>query len=240
MKFSKSEYDSVFFKKIVWNLSINKNLNKTQLNNILKMIKEEKIDLIFCVTNLNYYTIESLKRLDFKLISIRNVYSSDLNSSKKLQNKKSDLNITQNLPKINEKDISIFANSLIKNSRFYKDPLLKHFSYDYYKKWLVNSISNNKNRNFYAIYDNKISGLLLLKFNRGIPRIELISVKPKYQYLGIGSLLINKAKNSLAKDNKNKLIAGTQADNLKAIRFYEKNGFRTVGTDLIYHKHIIK
>lgn len=86
-------------------------------------------------------------------------------------------------------------------------------NYEYVKKLLPNSeiyvyIENDKIEGFIGINENYIEGIF---------------VNGNYQNKGIGTALLNKAK-----EEKEKLTLNVYEKNRKAIKFYEKNGFKIV------------
>jgi len=71
---------------------------------------------------------------------------------------------------------------------------------------------------------------------RGI--IDLIAVTPSYWLKGIGECLVREAVQWFAGNGAQSVFVGTQADNLAAVRTFEKNGFRPVRTQLTFHKWV--
>lgn len=86
-------------------------------------------------------------------------------------------------------------------------------NYEYVKKLLPNSeiyvyIENDKIEGFIGINEDYIEGIF---------------VNSNYQNKGIGTALLNKAK-----EEKEELTLNVYEKNRKAIKFYEKNGFKIV------------
>ena len=86
-------------------------------------------------------------------------------------------------------------------------------NYEYVKKLLPKSeiyvyIENDKIKGFIGINENYIEGIF---------------VNSNYQKKGIGTALLNKAK-----EEKEELTLNVYEKNRKAIKFYEKNGFKIV------------
>jgi len=69
---------------------------------------------------------------------------------------------------------------------------------------------------------------------RGI--IDLIAVSPLHQRRGIGERLVRGAVQWFVENGAQSVFVGTQADNLAAVRTYEKIGFRLVRTQLTLHR----
>lgn len=64
-----------------------------------------------------------------------------------------------------------------------------------------------------------------------------IYVLPEHQRAGIGSALLEAGLDAIRRSNENytRLVAGVEIGNSKAIRFYEKHGFRHVTTTTFDH-----
>ncbi|MDR6461376.1 ribosomal protein S18 acetylase RimI-like enzyme [Chryseobacterium vietnamense] len=83
----------------------------------------------------------------------------------------------------------------------------------------------------YLLYDGteNIAVMALYKNNNTELEIKNIAVIESYRSKGIGSILMNKAK-EIAKENHYKtLTVGTSDTGFQQIRFYEKNGFIKTG-----------
>ena len=116
--------------------------------------------------------------------------------------------------------------------------IAQKFSIDY----LRTELSKATSQNFIAWDKDKAIGYL--KINYGTAQtdlrlvdaleIERLFVIPAYQGKQVGKLLLQKAF-SLAQDlQKNNIWLNVWEKNLRAIRFYEKNGFQT------FNKHLFK
>lgn len=83
----------------------------------------------------------------------------------------------------------------------------------------------------YLLHDNteNIAVMALYKNNDDELEIKNIAVIESYRSKGIGSILMNKAK-EIAYDNHYKILSvGTSDTGFQQIRFYEKNGFMKTG-----------
>ncbi|KMQ69134.1 GCN5 family acetyltransferase [Chryseobacterium sp. FH2] len=79
----------------------------------------------------------------------------------------------------------------------------------------------------YILNDNfqNIAVMVLYKINDKELEIKNIAVIEAYRNQGIGSILINKAKEIAKENHYNSLIVGTSDTGFQQIKFYEKNGF---------------
>lgn len=102
---------------------------------------------------------------------------------------------------------------------------------------VINEYINDSIR-FIALHESSIVGaLLLLKTRPRTMEIMNISVYEKYQNMGIGKKLINKAI-EYARENCIKILEiGTGNPGLIQIMLYQKCGFRIIGIELDYFRN---
>lgn len=96
------------------------------------------------------------------------------------------------------------------------------------------------NHNTYvAIVDNKIVGYLAstignqtsyIKVSRA--EIDNMFIEEKSRKLGIGKMLINKFKKECVNRKIKSIVVTASSKNIKAIKFYQKNGFEDYNTTL--------
>lgn len=77
---------------------------------------------------------------------------------------------------------------------------------------------------FIAQQDNLVSGLITYQINK--PDCEIITLDSLVQGAGIGSQLIDKVKGTAIEDGCKNMSVTTTNDNLEAIGFYQRRGFR--------------
>ena len=83
----------------------------------------------------------------------------------------------------------------------------------------------------YLLHDGKESIAVMALYKNSDSELEIknIAVIESYRSKGIGSILINKAK-EIALDSHYKILSvGTSDTGFQQIRFYEKNGFKKTG-----------
>jgi ribosomal protein S18 acetylase RimI-like enzyme len=130
------------------------------------------------------------------------------------------------------------------HDHFHKDANFpKKRSDDLFARWIYNCchgradvvlVANDHNKKPAGFVACKIE--IAGKSKRGI--IDLIAVSPSYRRKGIGESLVRKAVQWFAGNDAQSVFVGTQADNLAAVRTYEKNRFRLVRTRLTFHKWV--
>ena len=132
--------------------------------------------------------------------------------------------------------------ALIKNTpqffadtHYYNSPYFDRRLCDlFYRRWILKDIGGRSNRNYLAIYENRIVGfsLCIEKDNEAI--IDLIWVDEDMRGRGVGTLMIYK----LFNDVKNKVVkVPTQITNSNAINLYIKTGFKIKDIYAAYHKY---
>lgn len=105
-----------------------------------------------------------------------------------------------------------------------------------YKEWIDKSISGEiADSILIAKVGNNIAGLLTLKYNIDHAKIGLFAVDEKFRGLGAGIALINFCKEQSLNNGLKTIFVDTQAKNLKACSFYEKNGFKQDTLVNVYH-----
>jgi ribosomal-protein-alanine N-acetyltransferase len=77
--------------------------------------------------------------------------------------------------------------------------------------------------------NHKIIGFLIgIKLKTNKTKILMISVEPIYQRQKIGESLLNEFIKVILKEKINSIELEVRTDNKKAIKFYEKNGFKII------------
>jgi len=178
----------------------------------------------------DHIKIRHLHKLNFKSITTNIQFKKRISS--KIYEKKN-CRFANSKDKIIVKKIAY--NSFI-NSRFHLD---KRFPKKIAKKlkseWVNNYFYNNRGDWMILFEINKktLGFLLLLKEKKNLI-IDLIAVKKKNQNKGIATSMINYANHYFIKKFRF-LIAVTQSNNIQAIKFYKKLGFKAFSKKLVFH-----
>ncbi|MEH6995946.1 GNAT family N-acetyltransferase [Neobacillus drentensis] len=109
-------------------------------------------------------------------------------------------------------------------------------------KQLEKELSNIFSRFVFVYFNNEVAGYLKVNShdaqseNMGEESLEIerIYVRTKFQKLGLGKYLINKAIEIAVEQGKNKIWLGVWEKNENAIAFYKKIGFVQAGTHSFY------
>jgi ribosomal protein S18 acetylase RimI-like enzyme len=120
--------------------------------------------------------------------------------------------------------IKSIANGLFLDSRFYHDPFFSREDAEkVYRGWIDNALRDNLQKTF--LLEN--SGFIIcrkLRENNG--DIALIGVVSQNRRKGIGRALISKAFEWFHKEGVTVVTVRTQANNISAMNFYARMGFR--------------
>ncbi len=105
------------------------------------------------------------------------------------------------------------------------------------KRW--EKMQNNpENKVFVAIEDDVLVGMMIIVEHANDNQLKAIQIMPEYQGKGIGSLLWKKALEEL--NNKKKWIVQCAIYNTRAIKIYEKWGFKDNGKRWNDEKRVMK
>ena len=126
-----------------------------------------------------------------------------------------------------------------KYSRYNLDKNFPKGSYEsLYRRWIEQSVCKNFADDVLVYTDNSIEcGMVTYRINKddNTARIGLVAVDDAIQGKGIGSSLVSSLENLLIRQGIDKLFVSTQEDNIKACKWYEKNGFCVDSKVEIYH-----
>ena len=124
-------------------------------------------------------------------------------------------------------------------SRYNLDKKFPVGSYEtLYRRWIEQSVCKNLADDVLVYTANSIEcGMVTYRINKeeNTARIGLVAVDDAIQGKGIGSSLVSSLENLLNKQGIDKLYVSTQEDNMKACKWYDKNGFSIDSKVEIYH-----
>lgn len=123
------------------------------------------------------------------------------------------------------------------HSRFKVDPNIGDEQYrSLYETWLARSVKRELADEMYVYRMNgALVGFVTVSARDYVGRIGLLSVSPRCHGRGIGGKLLGKVFQQLAGQGVQTLQVPTQAENVDAMRFYEKKGFSIVDVTDVYH-----
>lgn len=236
------KFDSEIFKFNTARLKLLRPLNELEINNnqINKYLINNQIKFLIASTIVDPNNLNFLEKHNFNFISIKSLY--ELCEFKDYKNNaspkfeiKTDKEINFDLNKIEWQEL---IDTLSFSSHYYKSlKLQKIFTKKIYEKWFENSFNGYADKIFTINFNNEIAGIITLKIKDKEIFIDLLGIRPKFNNLGLGSIILSHAI-SFAKNLNKKIFVYTQGENIPANRCYQKNGFRIKNIELIYHKFI--
>lgn len=228
-------WDSNFFEKSIAKIHINEK-NFDQINDTINLIKSSNYDLVYVFSerSIPSETVELLNKNNIILYDKKITYSVDLNDII-LLNENEKVSILDSA--FNDEILEILFESG-KFSRFKLDERLNPYFKKLYIIWLQKSISKEiADITFSIKVDNQIAGFVTLKKNNLQANIGLIGISSKYQNKGLGSKLVNQVFKWCKENDISTCEVVTQKDNTIACLFYEKNKFKQINEQFIFHYH---
>jgi len=129
------------------------------------------------------------------------------------------------------------------DSRYYFDQRYpREICAKFYSDWIEKSCKGFADKVFVAKINRRVVGYITcdkkpdLESHRGCGRITLVGVDDSARGIGVGSSLVYHALNWFLKEKMREVIVVTQGRNYRAQRLYQKCGFKTILTQLWYHK----
>lgn len=128
-------------------------------------------------------------------------------------------------------------------SRFHLDPKIPASAANLVKRrWIENYVTGKRGSGLYAAtVKGEVAGFLAVleadANHRKVAVIDLIGVSGAHQQHGVGTALVQ----AFVRDWRTRvseLRVGTQAANIRSLRFYESNGFRISDTSFVLHAHV--
>lgn len=123
------------------------------------------------------------------------------------------------------------------DSRFKRDTKFCRGEFDLlYKKWIENSLNGEIADIVYGyVHEGRVIGLVTLRNDKTSASIGLIAVKKEHHGKGIGSILLSSCESYCLKNNIKSLKVPTQGSNKQALSFYQRNDFKVINKEHIYH-----
>lgn len=138
--------------------------------------------------------------------------------------------------KVFNSDIMNISENSFKISRFSNDKNINSFKASHvYYEWTKNSF--NKENKYFLTYTekNKCIGFMIFHIDKNSIIIELFATDLNNTMRGVGKTLMAELENFALERNIERIIVGTQANNYKATRFYQNNGFQYFECRSVYH-----
>lgn len=209
-------------------------------------------EIVTIVNEYKFTTIDNINnnpKNNFYISKLKNVFITDINFQfTKLiahnnldRSNKFNIIMANDIKKnFNVVDIIDISSKVYLHSRFYNDPYLdKELTKKIYAKWAENSFGRDDKYFILAQEHGKIIGYILFNLNAEnyAVNIELIAVREEYQNSMIGNHMISYLDNYISENYVvyKYINVGTQSNNIQAINFYIRNGFKVKELRTIYH-----
>lgn len=227
------DWDSSFFGRKIGKLSVSPQ-NLRSLNSVLENARRQQYDLIYayCDAGLTF-SQEVLRTYNGCLVDHKIIYEQsqgqEFNAPKLL------------IQNFNLDDDRVALYQLAYQSGEYSRYRIDHnfVEEDFkrlYRQWTDNSISGKLADNVFIHKTGQlITGFITIRKSGNTGTIGLLATDTHHRGQGIGTALLNHVKKDLLNAGLNRLEVVTQAGNVPACRFYEKNQFTIKSASDVYH-----
>ena len=201
---------------------------------ITKLKRIPSIRLTSFITIKSKYIISKFIKKTIKA----NFICKQITFKKKYERNDEDINYCRLVKKKDFKYLKKISLENSSNSHFVQD---KKLPYNFRKNFRYNWLNNyfkKKRGDILIVYEKRnIQGFLLLIIKKNTFIVDLIVTSKKNRKQGVARSLLNYVNNFYLKKKNSVIIAGTQSNNISAIKFYYKMNFKKVHEAYIYHIH---
>jgi ribosomal protein S18 acetylase RimI-like enzyme len=225
---TRKDWDSEFFGYEVYELR-GETFTETAIKEQLEQLKNKKARLVYLFSKTE---CKSANQLGGRLFDKKILYEKHLDKNVSAAEKVEPFSANEDYKKL--EGLSLASGAY---SRFRLDPSFKNNEFEkMYSLWIKRSVERMMADDV-LVYkeDGKYLGMVTVSVKEGGAWIGLIAVEDGYRGKNIGSSLMHAAENFGIENKCQKLDVYTQKDNEQACRFYEKNGYKNVSLDYIYH-----
>ena len=232
------EWDSDFFRLRIGRVN-EKRLSDHLVQEILTWSKLHSIDCLYFLADCDHYETHAIaSEFGFNLVDIRVALSKSIGTLPEKDNNKTGPQTRLSQPEdlVALRDI---ARSNFRASRFFTDPGFPDELCDaLYETWIENESKGLADAVFVIQEKNDVIGFItcrkLPKHKEG--QISLVGISRSAQGHGYGTDLVNHALGWFKIQGITTVEVVTQGRNIKALRLYERCGYKISSVDLWYHK----
>ena len=224
-------WDSEFFKCRVFSIKVSSD-TAPELKELKQRLQSEGADLVYV------FVEEPMPRWQEELQQAGAcLYDEKVTYGKQVHDQLSEFhpNVMEYKNELNE-ELTTLALAAGHDSRYKKDLRLYPYFETFYKLWITNSL-NGTLADKVLVYqgENGIEGMVTCKIKNKTGSIGLIATKAQSMGKGIGTKLIKATDAFYQASHVTESTVVTQATNIQACMFYEKNGFKVIKTEFVYH-----
>ena len=227
------KWDSSFLKRKIASLIANSNSDVKKIAKDLNFIHKTRFDCIYLFVNIKFGSLLTIcNHQGWEPVENR------VEMIKKIEKKEivSLLPVVTSIKRSKVKSLYSLAGQLSRESRFFKDPFLRSKARKLYETWVYRSIVNKYAKKYFVALNRTIPvGLCTLRVREGALTVDLFVVKKTVRQKGIGTTLINIAQNWAVDNGYWTLKVITSKENIPALKFYRKCGFRIHTESWVYH-----
>ena len=234
----KLEWDSHFFGYNIAFLSC-MHLTDNIMRRVDKFIQSENIKLVEYLCNCHdSKTVRVAEKNGFHFVDIRLSYEYCCSGGKHIDigNLKFSKAVEDDIPWL-----KAINNNLYEDSRYYFDMNFnKQRVQDFYQNWVEKGVRGQFDDECWCLYDkgNPITFCTVRYRREGMASIGLFGVDENYQGQGVGKEFLLCVFDKVAEKGVKTITVVTQGRNYAAQRLYQAVGFKTMSTQLWYHKWI--
>ncbi len=135
--------------------------------------------------------------------------------------------------------VRTFAEVIGATSRYFKDPMIPASrSLHLYETWITNSLRTDLADEFLlGTIDGEPAAMHTVKVKGDTGIVDLIGVRPQFQRLGLGPAVLWAGLEHLRDRGVSTIEVVTEAENVGAVRMYERCGFLLEQTEFVFHRH---
>jgi len=208
---------------------------------IIRECKSNNIKCIYADLDINdFVSLGTAVKYGFVISDIRVIFEKDLtNFENNYERKLRDYGIDDIVKDEDLPYLEILSKELSLTSRFeFDNNFPKGSAERLYKLWMVNSINKRvADKTFIAreIKSQNAVGVITCKKNSDYGEIILFVVSKEHKGKGLGTFILNRTFHFFKENSIKKVRVVTQARNIPAQRLYQKNGFLTCATSVLFH-----
>lgn len=189
-----------------------------------------------------YETNSMLQGLGFRLVSIRSTYERAAADAAAPAPAPAGVRISRiggHEEALRANDFRPLAAVIGETSRYYKDDdIPRDKALAIYEAWLTNALTRGYAADAVLAWaGDALVGVNTLRLHGQVGTIDLIGVLPSHQNGGLGRVLLEQGVAACRERGAQLVRVVTEAENVGACRFYQRQGFVLTSTELVWHLH---